>query len=553
MPVVMVPAAEAAGDMLAHAVHLPGRRLPKGHVLTDRDCATLAAAGFSALPVLRPGARELGEDEAARAAAEALAGPHLEIGAIARGRADILAGAAGILVVDAGAIARLNAGDDGIRLATVAPGPVAAGRRVASIKVIPLTLPESACARWRKAIAARRRPPLALHPFRPLSAVLVETRPVLPGARPAKSYAGALSARLDALGGQLSETVAAPHETGALAALLRRLHRRLRAGVAIVIGPAASAVAVDDVVPAAITRAGGRILSFGLAVEPGNLLVTARIGRRPVVVLPSSARSPAPQGTDLVLARLAAGLAVDAAALAGLGVGGLLGAAPERGRPASRGGRLPRLAVILLAAGAARRFGGGKLLALWRGRPLVAQAAGIFRHPAIAARFAVLRPDDEKTATVLAGAGFVPVPAPRALEGLAESLKAGAGAVAAAERAEGRPFDGVFVMLGDMPAVRPETVAALIEAFTPLLRADEPEADAVLPVHAGRPGHPVLLLRPALDLVETLQGDVGLKPLFKSGRLKARELAVGDPGVVLDVDDMAALAALEARLGGDAG
>ena len=49
-----------------------------------------------------------------------------------------------------------------------------------------------------------------------------------------------------------------------------------------------------------------------MPVDPGNLLFLGEPGGRPVVGLPGCARSPALNGVDWVLERLAAGLEVTA-------------------------------------------------------------------------------------------------------------------------------------------------------------------------------------------------------------------------------------------------
>jgi molybdenum cofactor cytidylyltransferase len=52
-----------------------------------------------------------------------------------------------------------------------------------------------------------------------------------------------------------------------------------------------------------------------------------------VIGLPGCARSPALNGADWVLSRVACGLPVSAADIAGMGVGGLLKEIPERRHP----------------------------------------------------------------------------------------------------------------------------------------------------------------------------------------------------------------------------
>ena len=87
---------------------------------------------------------------------------------------------------------------------------------------------------------------------------------------------------------------------------------------------------LNDTAPQAVRRAGGKVLRFGMPVDPGNLLFLGEISGRPVIGLPGCARSPALNGADWVLERLACGLMVGDAEIAAMGVGGLLKEIPIR-------------------------------------------------------------------------------------------------------------------------------------------------------------------------------------------------------------------------------
>jgi molybdenum cofactor cytidylyltransferase len=121
------------------------------------------------------------------------------------------------------------------------------------------------------------------------------------------------------------------HRTGAVAEALAASHSDL---VLILTGSATSDI--SDVVPSAIGEAGGAVERFGMPVDPGNLLVLGRIGARPVIGLPGCARSPALNGADWVLERVACGVAVTSADIAAMGVGGLLKEIPTRPQPRDR-------------------------------------------------------------------------------------------------------------------------------------------------------------------------------------------------------------------------
>lgn len=85
---------------------------------------------------------------------------------------------------------------------------------------------------------------------------------------------------------------------------------------------------------------------------------------------------------------------------------------------------------------------------------------------------------------------------------------------------------GWLVALGDMPWVRPETLAYVAAAMTP--------DQACVPVYAGRRGHPVGFGACYGKALAALSGDQGGRRLLQEGLV--RELSVDDPGIVRDVD-----------------
>jgi molybdenum cofactor cytidylyltransferase len=170
-------------------------------------------------------------------------------------------------------------------------------------------------------------------------------------------------------------------------------------------------------------------------------------------------------------------------------------------------------AAVVLAAGSARRFGSDKLSAAFQGEPLVshairaARAAPVSRvivvaHPALA----IPTMDGVEVVRIVSGA-------------LSDSLRAGLAAAG--------DVDGLFVFLGDMPLVPHEAAGRLAARIG--------GAYAAMPLHAGEPGHPVLLSSQAFADVAALTGDAGAGKL-----LRARDDvffdAWADPLIHADVD-----------------
>lgn len=321
-----VPLTEAAGAILAHSVPLPGGRLRKGCTLGPDELARLTAAGLTQVTVARLDRDDLHEDAAALAVAQALVpdpvAQGLDLRPVGTGRVNLHASAPGVVEVLADRVDALNATHPMLTLATVPRWQrLAAGEMAATVKIIAYGVPGAAVA----AACAAGAGALRLHPARATRAVLVETH-TDPAARPLG--AEAVTHRLAALGAHLAAHLHSPHHEAELAATLSGI-----AGVDLILILTASATSdPDDVAPAALRRAGGRVDRFGMPVDPGNLLFLGSLGDTPVIGLPGCVRSPALNGADWVLERVICGLPVTARDIAGMGVGGLLKEIPQRGR-----------------------------------------------------------------------------------------------------------------------------------------------------------------------------------------------------------------------------
>jgi molybdenum cofactor cytidylyltransferase len=186
--------------------------------------------------------------------------------------------------------------------------------------------------------------------------------------------------------------------------------------------------------------------------------------------------------------------------------------------------RDPPVVGILLAAGSATRFGGGKLLAtLPDGMPMGA-AALAHLMAAVDAVVAVVRPGDDALGSLLAAGGARVSVCPRAGDGMGASLAWGVRAAPLAA--------GWLIALADMPWIAPTTIARVIEA----LRSGAPIA---APGWRGARGHPVGLAAAFYGELVALTGDEGAKTILAHHRVPL--IATDDPGVVRDVDSPADL------------
>lgn len=515
------PVGEAAGAILAHSLNAGGLKFRKGRHLSAEDVASLQAAGVKRVTVARLEPGDVGEDDAAERLAARLGGPGLRVSAPFTGRANVHAETAGVLEVDAEAVARLNGIDEGITLATVPRhSRVAARQLLGTVKIIPYAVPGEKLAEAEACLAAS---PFRLHPFRLREARLILTE--TPGMKRSllEKAEGAVAARLSALGVGLTEVVTVPHETGAVETALAAG----RAELTLLFSGSATSDR-EDVCPAALVAAGGRIDRFGMPVDPGNLLFLGTLDGAPVVGLPGCARSPALNGADWVLERIVAGLAVTSEDISEMGVGGLLKEIPIRPQPRGVAAEplAPRVEVILLAAGASRRMRGkDKLLEEIGGEPLLRRSAKAMIGSKADAVRVVLPPDHVSRRAALDGLDVDVVIAGEAATGMAASLKAG---LAATEPGT----DAALVALADMPDVTAAHVDRLIAAFDP----GEGRLIARALTGAGKPGHPVLFGRRFFESLSDLTGDEGARSVIRAAQDFVVDVPTPGEGALTDLD-----------------
>ncbi len=537
------PLDEALGAILVHSLRLEDGAVKKGTILADADIARLRAAGFETVVTARPDPDDVGEDAAAAQIAKAAAGDGAQPGEAFTGRCNLTAAVHGVTLVDRARLDALNLVDEAVTVATVAPFAVAQpGQMLATIKIIPFAVPAPVLAKARTVIEDGG-PLVSVVPFASHAVGLVMTR--LPGTRDRllDSTEAATRTRVEALGSKLTAVERCDHDSDAIAAAIRRLRD---AGCRpILVSGASATVDRRDVAPAGIVAAGGEIVHFGMPVDPGNLILLARIGDDPVLVLPGCARSPKENGFDWVLQRLLADLPVGPADIMAMGSGGFLKDIPSRPSPRRRrraAAQGKRIAAVVLAAGQSRRMGAlNKLTAEVGGKPMLRHAVDAALASAAGPVIVVAGHDPDAVRAALGDAPVTVTDNPDYAEGLSTSLRTGIAAAANLDPA----VDGALVLLGDMPSVAASDLDRLIAAFDP----DEGRAICV-PTYRGKRGNPVLWGRDFFDGMRRLSGDVGAKHLIGENAERVQEVPMASDAVLSDIDTPAALAAATAEKAG---
>jgi molybdenum cofactor cytidylyltransferase len=179
------------------------------------------------------------------------------------------------------------------------------------------------------------------------------------------------------------------------------------------------------------------------------------------------------------------------------------------------------LHVIVLAAGAATRFGSPKQLARVQGRPLLHLAVARAVEVAGQSVTVVLGANAADLVALLRHTGASMVINRDWPEGLGSSVRAGVGQIPAGA-------DAALLMLADQPAVTAEDLRRLVEAWR-----RQPNC-IVAAQYAGTAGVPAIFPREDFAALSALRGDAGARALLRRGG--DRLVRVPLPSAAIDID-----------------
>jgi len=177
---------------------------------------------------------------------------------------------------------------------------------------------------------------------------------------------------------------------------------------------------------------------------------------------------------------------------------------------------------VVLAAGAARRFGSAKLLATFDGRTLIARALD-----ACGDAPSIVVANHEIALHVAASTKRRVIINTEPERGMTYSLKLADSCL---------PADAaIAVLLADLPYVTRALVDRVVACYSP-------SVDVVSPEHDGRPAHPVIFGPRARALLGGIADGDTLRELRRDQRLVIYPMPIDDVGAIMDVDFPADLA-----------
>lgn len=512
---------EADGGILAHSLLIGnGKRLRKGQIIGENEVEQLRKAGRTSVVLAMPEPGDVLEDEAAQHIASQFLTKGFRADTAKTGRVNMFAETNGIFRVNTEVINRLNRIDQSVGFSTLPDfAEVNAGRMIATVKIIPYSVSSASLDQISNLDLKHA---ISVIPYRAKKIGLIFTETEGTKSRVNDKTRGVLERRLALSSSDIVQEQRVKHDVEDVTQALSNLD----GDCDLIVLFGASAISDrKDVIPAAIEQASGEVIRFGMPVDPGNLLLLAKLDGKPVLGAPGCARSPAENGFDWVLQRMLADIPVTDDDISALGVGGLLMETGARPHPRDSKPNLKnKQAAIILAAGQSRRMGReNKMTVKVSGKPMVRHVVEAAQAAGLDELIVVTGHAPNEVHEVLEGCTVRYVHNAEYEEGLSSSLRSGVRA------AYENGCNGALVLLGDMPFITREMIEKLIAS-------SEAEPTMIhLSTAQGKRGNPVLWPASYFDELTQIKGDVGARHIIGENEDNVVEVELGEAaGIDLD-------------------
>ena len=519
---------KSKGSILAQTYNLSGRTLSKGTHVSEEILELLNRENVKNILCAVPHEGDIHEDSAAEAISKALDENQLYAEEASTGRVNFRTPSLSIVRYNRELIKKINLVDESIAFSIVEHNQLLAKNDlIATLKIIPFFVSKIYVEQVVSLIAKNEI--FKVHRLQEKKVELIQTYYDWQKRSIFKATSNVTSSRLDALGCPLQKETLIPHDHKSLCSEIKS---SVDSGAQVLLISGASAITDrSDHIPKAILSVGGEIIQYGLAVDPGNLLLIGKIGNTTIIGMPGCARSPKLNGFDWVLQLLMANIPINKEELADMGAGGLLMEIASRPLPRalakSAKKREKKIMGIILAAGNSSRMGkDNKLLRNIGGASLVRNTAVEMLKSDLDSCSIVLGYQSDKVAAVIKDLNINLILNPFWEEGQASSLKAALNTLDSS-------YSDLLVMLGDLPGVKSKHINKIIEEH---LLANNRKSKITIPSFNGKKGNPVIWGKSFFPDLSNLEGDVGGRTLFDQHPAAINLLVMEDEAVITDTD-----------------
>lgn len=317
---------DAVGMVLAHDLtkivpgEFKGAAFKKGHVIKKGDIEVLKNIGKNHINILELKDGYIHENDAALRIAKALAGSGTMLQGPSEGKVELRAKHRGLLKINVEALAEINDIQE-LVVATIHNNTlVEEGQLLAATRIIPLSINEEKIFCVENIGTVGRGKVIDVLELKPMQIGLVITGTEVFEGRVKDSFAPVMKEKARHYGCSIIDIQYCPDDLKTIEEAILDMQRK---GAEIILACGGMSVDADDVTPLAIKNISDYVVSYGAPIIPGNMLMLAYKGCKPILGIPGAAIFLKNTSLDVILPRLLTGEKMTRKELASYGHGGL--------------------------------------------------------------------------------------------------------------------------------------------------------------------------------------------------------------------------------------
>ncbi|MBO5645742.1 MAG: molybdopterin-binding protein [Clostridia bacterium] len=277
---------ELCHDITAMRDGFKGAAFKRGHVIREEDVEKLLDLGKRTVFVWEDTAGEIHEEDAARRMAAMAPVELAHYTEPSEGKVLLIADRRGMLRVDTALLREINAIGD-LTIATLPDHyPVEAGKRLASMRIVPLVTQEAQVERAEELCRGKKL--LDLRPYEHKKIGVVITGSEVYSGRIQDKFEPVVREKMTHYPAEILGVTVCDDDLEMIVAAAKA---HLAAGADFLIFTGGMSVDPDDLTPTAIRQLGADIISHGVPAQPGNMTLVAYLGEVAILGVPGAAIS----------------------------------------------------------------------------------------------------------------------------------------------------------------------------------------------------------------------------------------------------------------------
>lgn len=291
----------------------------RGHVVEEGDIESLKNIGKDHIYVGQLEADQVHEEDAIAEISEALFGANVEASDVSEGKINLTSKVKGLFVIDRTLLRKINEIGDYTITCKRSYTKVEEGDRLAGARIVPLWTEKGQVEKAKEILEVG--PIFEVKEFRKLKVGCIITGDEVYYGRIKDAFKPVLEEKLSEFGAEVLGYEFLPDDEDRLVATFEKFKEE---GADLVIFTGGMSVDPDDITPRAIRETHAEVIVQGIPMQPGNMLMVARLGETYLMGVPGASIHSKITSFDFFLPRVFAGIDLKREDFLEMAEGGLL-------------------------------------------------------------------------------------------------------------------------------------------------------------------------------------------------------------------------------------